>query len=80
MPSPDELLVNNVMHDSDPSAAWYEIMTTTSMNREVHNVSKHRQRRIAATGNRHKNAVMLGRAVFELRERTDKQTNRHTHR
>jgi len=32
-----------------------------------------------ATGNTHKNLVTFGHVVFKLCERTDRQTDRHTH-
>ena len=32
-----------------------------------------------ATCNMHKNLVKFGRAVFKLRERTDRQTNKQTY-
>jgi len=35
--------------------------------------------RATATGNMHKNLVKFGRAVFVFCERTDRQTDKHTH-
>jgi len=43
----------------------------------MYNVSQRRQRRTepcTATDNMHKNLLKFGRAVFELHERTDRQT------
>jgi len=53
---------------------------TSSVKSEVHNVSQRRQRTIEPRpqATNITNSVKLGRAAFELCERTDRQTHRQT--
>ena len=72
---------HNVVHGACLFAPWYENMTL-SIKPEVRNLSQRRQRRTEPRPQEtcRKNLVKFSGAVFELCERTDRQTDRQTNK